>query len=321
MKILAHIIGVLSAITAFIDGHAATLKIVTSVAPITNIVRNVAGENSSVHGIVPEGMNSHTFEPVPSDIKWLREADLIVLNGLDLETPTLHLAQKVKRDNTPILLLADNTLARSEWRYDFSFPKDKGHPNPHLWPNIAHAMRFVELARDALSALDGTHAAQYRANAAAYLVKLKTLDTAIFVCVQGIPEPNRKLVTYHDSYAYFATRYGMRVVGAVQPADFSEPSPREVARIITQLRREQVPAIFGSEVFPSKVLEQISREAGARYIDQLADDDLPGGLYEPQHTFIGMMVRNMQLMTQALGGDPGCVAQVDVTNIGTAQRR
>ncbi|MDH4275017.1 MAG: metal ABC transporter substrate-binding protein, partial [Gammaproteobacteria bacterium] len=262
----------------------AAVKIVTSVAPITNIVHNVAGASNEVHGIVPEGMNSHTFEPVPSDIKWLREADIIILNGLDLETPTLHLAKKVKKNNAPVVLLADATLARGEWRYDFSFPKEKGHPNPHLWPNIAHAIHFAEVTRDALVALDAAHAAQYRTNTDAYIAKLRVLDSAIYACVKGIPEVNRKLVTYHDSYAYFAPRYGMRVIAAVQPADFSEPTPREVARIITQLRREKVPAIFGSEVFPSKVLEQISREAGARYVDQLADDDLPGEKTDPKHT-------------------------------------
>jgi len=107
----------------------------------------------------------------------------------------------------------------------------------------------------------------------------------------------------------------MKVVGAIQPSDFSEPTPREVIRIIKQLREENVPAVFGSEVFPSRVLEQIAKEADAAYIDDLADDDLPGGVDDPDHTFIGMMKQNMVFLTEALKGDPDCVAGVDATNI------
>src|SRR5690606_19443756 len=109
--------------------------------------------------------------------------------------------------------------------------------------------------------------------------------------------------TYHDSWAYFAPTYGMTVIGAIQPSDFSEPSAREVAGLIDQIREEQVPAIFGSEVFPSPVLEQIARETGATYYDDLRDDEPPGEPGSPEHTFIGMMIRNLEIMAEALGGD------------------
>jgi zinc/manganese transport system substrate-binding protein/manganese/iron transport system substrate-binding protein len=203
--------------------------------------------------------------------------------------------------------LGDRAITRAEWRFDPSFPQEAGRPNPHLWPNIALAMRYAEIARDALIEVDPENRDHYSANATAYLAKLSRLDSAVFTCVASIPEPNRKLVTYHDSFAYFAQRYKMKVVGAVQPADFAEPSPKDVARIIEQLRRERVPAVFGSAVFPSKVLEQIAREAGATFVDQLRDDELPGSPGDPHHSFIGMMVTNMAVMTAALGGDPDCV--------------
>lgn len=293
---------------------AEQLVVVTSVSPITNIVANVAAGRADVEGIVPEGVNSHTFEPAPSDAKKLKNADLIILNGLTLELPTIQLAQKVKKTSTPIFQLGDIAIDRNDWKFDFSFPESKGHPNPHLWPNVALSMRYAEIARDIFVKVDPAHKDEYFANTTAYLAKLSKLDAAIFTCVQSIPEKQRKLVTYHDSYAYFAPRYGMKVIGAVQPSDFSEPSPREVASIITQLRREQVPAVFGSEVFPSKVLAQIAKEAGAKFIDQLADDDLPGDAGDPEHTFIGMMTNNMRIMTQALGGNPACVKDVDATD-------
>lgn len=294
--------------------HAKTLNIVTSVAPITNIVENVAGDRATVVGVVPEGVNSHTFEPAPSDAKTLRNADIIFMNGLHLEMPTIELANQVKRATVKVVQLGDRIISRDDWKFDFSFPADAGHPNPHLWPNIALAMRYAEITRDELVKLDPEHRDTYYANTTAYLSKLSKLDSTIFDCVQTIPANNRKLVTYHDSYAYFAPRYGMTVIGAIQPADFAEPTPREVVRIIKQLRKEKVPAVFGSEVFESKILVQIAKEANSVFIDELADDDLPGNVGDVNHTFIGMMQNNMKIMAGALGGDASCADHVDVSN-------
>ena len=287
------------------------INVVTTVAPITNIVRNIGAGYVNVTGIVPDGTDSHTFEPVPTDAKILAHADIIIVNGLDLELPTVKLAEKVKKAKTPILRLGNRTLRKEDWRYDFSFPREHGHPNPHLWPNIALAMRYAEITRDSLIALDPLHKEGYVANTVAYLAKLRELDAAIFDCVKTIPEKSRKLVTYHDSFAYFAPRYGMKVIAAIQPANFSEPGPREVIRIIKQINKERVPAIFGSEVFPSKATEQIARETGVKFIDQLSDDELPA---PPNNSFIGMMANNMAVMTEALGGNPACVANVDTSN-------
>lgn len=287
------------------------IHIVTTVAPITNIVQNVAAGYATVTGIVPAGTDSHTFEPVPTDAKILGAADIIIVNGLDLELPTVKLAEKVKKASTPILRLGNQALRKEDWQYDFSFPRELGHPNPHLWPNIMLAMRYAEITRDNLIALDPRHRQGYIANTAAYLVKLEALDNAIFNCVKTIPEKNRKLVTYHDSFAYFAPRYGMKVIAAIQPASFSEPGPQEVIRIIKQINKEKIPAIFGSEVFPSKAAEQIARETGVKFIDQLSDDELPA---PPNNSFIGMMANNMAVMTGALGGNPGCVANIDAGN-------
>ncbi len=299
--------------------HAAALtskiNVVTTVAPITNIVQNVGAGYVNVTGIVPDGTDSHTFEPVPADAKVLIAADIIVVNGLDLELPTVKLAEKVKKARTPIVRLGESALRKEDWQYDFSFPREAGHPNPHLWPNIALAIRYAETVRDNLAAIDPARKEGYIANTAAYVAKLKKLDAAIFACVKTIPEKNRKLVTYHDSFAYFAPRYGMKVIAAIQPSDFSEPSPREVIRIIKQLKQEKVPAIFGSEVFPSKTMEQIARETGVKFIDQLSDDELPGAPGSPRHSFIGMMANNVEIMTEALGGSRGCAANVDAANI------
>lgn len=306
---------ILFLLTSAQKSMAKNLKVVTTVAPITNMVYNVAGDRIDLHGIIPEGINSHTFEPTPSDAKHLAGADIIIINGLTLEVPTQKLAAKVMKKSAKVLSLGDNTISRKEWKFDFSFPEEEGKPNPHLWPDISYSMRYVELIQEALIKLDPENAGYYRQRTNKFLSKLKILDEAIFKCVKSIPENNRKLLTYHDSFAYFAPRYGMTVIGAIQPASFSEPSPREVARLIDQIRAEKIPAIFGSDVFPSKVLFQIGRETGAKVVDKLRDDDLPEETNNTHHSFIGMMKENMKNITEALGGNSACVQEVDSANI------
>jgi len=283
-----------------LDGEK--LKVVITVAPITSMVENIAGDKIQLTGIIPEGMNSHTFEPIPSDVRLLVEADLIILNGLDLEIPTLNLARANKKSGATILLLGNKTLAEADYVFDFSFPKHRGHPNPHLWLNPKYVMRYAQLISHELGRLDPKNRAAYEQHTATYLRRLEALDQAIAEAAKTIPDRNRRLLTYHDSWPYFARRYGFQVIGAVQPSDFSNPSPREVARLIDQIRREKVPAVFGSEVFPSPILEQIAKEAKTRYIDKLRDDYLPGSPGDPEHSYVGMMLYNMRIMFEALGG-------------------
>jgi ABC-type Zn uptake system ZnuABC Zn-binding protein ZnuA len=291
------------------------LRIVTTVSPVTNIAYNIAGDKAQIVGIVPEGVNSHTFEPAPSDARVLAEADLIFINGLKLEEPTLKLAEANLKEGAEIVLLGDQTISPEEYVYDFSFPKEAGSPNPHLWPNPAFALRYAEIMRDALAARDAANAGYYAANYDAFAARIGALEEAIRATVASIPEENRKLLTYHDSWAYFAPVYGMTVIGAIQPSDFAEPSARDIADMIQQIRAENVPAIFGSEVFPSPVLEQIARETGAQYIDDLRDDDLPGAPGEDQHSYLGLMAANLRIMAEALGGDPSIMEGFDTANV------
>ncbi len=291
------------------------LNVVSTVAPVVNIIFNIAGDKVELTGIIPEGTDSHTFEPAPSDAIKLARADLIFVNGLDLETPTLKLAQANKKTGAEIIALGDLTLKPEQYAFDFSFPKEKGHPNPHLWMDPFLTLRYAEIARDALARRDAAHAATYQANYEKFRARITALDAAIAQAVKTIPEKQRKLLTYHDSFAYFSKRYPLQVIGAIQPADFSDPLPRDVANLITQIRAAGVPAIFGSEVFPSKVLEQIGREANVRYVDTLRDDALPGKPGEKHHSYFGMMIENIKIIVNALGGDVASLNAIEVTNI------
>lgn len=297
-----------------LTGQPDKLDVATTVAPISSIARNIGGVHIRLRGIVPDATNSHTFEPAPSDAQTLSKADLIVANGLHLEQPTLDLAEASKRPDAQVRTLGDSTVTRDEWLFDFSFPESEGDPNPHLWMNIPYALRYAELLREWLSELDPPNGAAYTANFTAYKTRLDKLDGLIRTGVASVPEENRKLLTYHDSWAYWAREYGFRVIGAVQASDFSDPSPQEVARLVDQIKAEKVPAVFGSEVFPSPVLEQIARESGAKFVDELRDDEPPGDQNAAEHTYLGMLKKDMQVMTEALGGNPAIFDQLVVTD-------
>ncbi len=289
--------------------------VITTVSPITNIVANVACGRAQVVGLVPEGVNSHTFEPRPSDAGELADADLVIVNGLSLEIPTIRLAAANVGAGVEIVELGAGTIGPEDYIFDFSFPESQGDPNPHLWTNPAYAARYAELAAAELARIDPEGAADYRANAAALAARFEALGDAMRAATATVPPERRLLLTYHDSFPYFARDYGWRVIGAVQPSDFTEPSPREVGDLIDQIEAAGVPAIFGSEVFDSPVLETIANETGARYVDDLRDDDLPGEPGDPEHSLLGLLAFDYTTIVTALGGDASALAGVDTSNI------
>ena len=280
------------------------LMVASTVSPITSLVENIGGDRISLTGIVPEGTNSHTFEPAPSVAATLAAADLIVANGLFLEEPTIQMAESNLKEEAVILLLGPRAITEDNWVFDFSFPETDGHPNPHLWTAPDLGLSYARIIRDELILLDAENAEYYRGNFTRLEAKIKDLDQRIVQAVDTIPPENRKLLTYHDSFPYFGPRYGFEIIGAIQPSDFTEPSAREVASLIDQVKETEVPAIFGSQVFPSPVLEQIAKEGGAEFVDKLRDDDLPGQPGDPDHTYMGLILEDVRIITKALGGDP-----------------
>ncbi len=292
----------------------AKLNLVTTVSPITSIVSSVAGDLAEVRGLVPEGANSHTFEPPPSAAKALARADIVFVNGLKLEDPTRDLAAGNLKKGAEVVELGEQTLRPDQYLYDFSFPRAGGKPNPHLWTNPPYAREYGRAVRDALVRRDPAHAGGYAANYERFAAQVDALDAAMTAASATVPR--RQLLTYHDAYAYFAEHYGWTVIGAVQVSSFSDPTPREVASLIQQVRQTGVPAIFGSEVFPSKVLAQIGAEAGVRYVDTLRDDDLPGRPGDPDHSWLGLMKFDFVTMVESLGGDASALKAVQTAPSG-----
>jgi ABC-type Zn uptake system ZnuABC Zn-binding protein ZnuA len=279
-------------------------------------VANIAGgTNTVILGIVPEGTNSHTFEPKPSDAKTLETADIVFINGLVLEEPTKDLALANLKNGAIICELGTEILPESDYIYDFSFPKEGGKPNPHLWTNPPMAKQYAQVVHDVLVRRDPANATTYDTNLAAFVAKVDALDAAMVTATATVPESQRKLLTYHDAYAYFAVHYGYTVIGAIQPSSFDEPTPKEIANLITQVRESGVKAVFGSEVFPSPIMEQIGAETGVRYVDVLRDDDLIGEPGDAEHSWLGLMRFNYVTMVEALGGDASALKTLDVSDV------
>lgn len=290
------------------------LLVATTVSPITSIASRVGGDCVVIEGIVPEGTNSHTFEPAPQVAELVSKADLILVNGLKLEDPTIDLATANMKDGAEIVELGTLALPESEYIFDFSFPEEDGKPNPHLWTDPTYAIEYAGLIRDLFSERDPACADTFAANYDSFAAQAQALADAVRLDQQTVPEGNLKLLTYHDAYAYFAKNFGWTVIGAVQPGDFAEPTPSEVADLIRQIEAEGVPTIFGSEVFPSPILEEVGRATGARYEDSLRDDDLPGMPGEQNHSWLGLMQYNFATMIKGLGGTSTNIDAVDITS-------
>jgi ABC-type Zn uptake system ZnuABC Zn-binding protein ZnuA len=291
------------------------LQVDTTVAPITSIIANIAGDRADIHGVIPEGTDSHTYEPKPSVAEQFSAADVVFVNGLSLEDPTKALAKANVPRGSQVIELGSIVLAPGEYIYDFSFPRDGGRPNPHLWTDPPMARCYATIGAGVLGKADPANAAYYAANAARFEAKVDALDALFMQASTAMPASNRKLLTYHDAYAYFAAHYGWKVIGAIQVSSFEDPTPKEVAGLIRQIKKEKVPAIFGSEVFPSPVLAQIGREAGVRYVDKLRDDDLPGVPGDAEHSYLGLMKADFVTMLSNLGGDATALGRFDASDV------
>jgi len=273
----------------------------------TAIVREIAGDLLIVESIIPPGANGHTYEPVPGDAIKAASADLYIENGMELNLAVTNFVRANYRSGTPELSLADaipkNQVISTDTAEQIAAHGHAHSYNAHFWTNPEYAIMYAQQISTVLSQVDAANSATYTTRANAFIERLQVLDVAFAAAIASIPPQNKKLVVYHDSWSYFGRRYGIPVVGAIQPVSFSEPSADEIRKMIDQIRREAVPAFFGSEVFPSDVLKAVSAETQAKYYSDLSDEVLPGTPGTPEHSYEGMMIQNVRMMTTALGGN------------------
>ena len=295
----------------------AQFTVVVSDPPIADLVSQVAGDGVEVVSVVPMGADGHTYEPVPGDARTLAEADIYIENGMNLNNVVTAFAAVNYPEGTPHHALSE-VIPTSEVIATDSAEEIASHGhahsfNAHFWPDLRYATMYVERISEILSDYDAANAAAYAERAATLTTQLEQMDAAFVTALATIPSANRKMVVYHDSWSYFGRRYSIPVVGAIQPTDFSEPSAAELRATIEEVRAAGVPAFFGSEVFPSDVLEVIEAESGATYVADLSDDQLPGEPGSPEHSYQGMMLANTRTIVEALGGDPSALDPIVLT--------
>ena len=279
--LLALVLGACSHDTARPPGP---LRIVASTPTLASLARGAAGAGPSIVSLVPVGASPEDYQPVPQDIVALREADVLVENGANLEG---WLDATIRNAGNPwlrIVVCADG------------LPVVNG--NPHLWMDPVYARAYVTKIRDALVAADPAQAAAYRATAAAYDRQLVALTGRIRVKIATIPPPRRAMIVFHDAFDYYARRFGLRIVGAIEPVAGAEPNPEHIAEIIRTARAIQVPAVFAEHEYSDKLAESLAASLGGVKIAFLYDDSL--GAAPDVQTYIGMLDVDTDTIVQSL---------------------
>lgn len=306
--------GAAPAPTTTIPAGPPVLVVAASIPPLADLVQRVGGGRVEVVSVVPQGVDGHTYEPTPSDVAALSRVDIKYFASRDLNPAVTRLADANLPAEAERVDLMARTVPREEVIADRAHSHgsqgDHAHANVHVWTDPTIAARWVDEIVRTLAAADPGGASTYQANAAVLQGRLRDLHDATVAATFTVPAANRTLVVYHDSWSYFGRTYGYRVLGALQAADFAEPSAAEMSRMVTQVRRSGVPAFFGAAVFPTEVLARVSEEAGVPYVADLADDELPGSPGSPEHSYLGMMVANVRHIVSSLGGDASALDRV-----------
>jgi ABC-type Zn uptake system ZnuABC Zn-binding protein ZnuA len=278
------------------------LKVVATFSILGDLAQNVGGDRIEIHTLVGPGLDTHTFEPGPADSTALADAALIFENGLEFE-PWLDDLYSASGSSAERVMVS-NGLEPLESGEHGEEPgeSDHGEFDPHLWHSADNAVHMVKVIRDALARADAPNAAYYQANAEAYTAQLQGLDDWIFAQVKALPESRRRLVTTHDTFAYFADRYGFEIIGAVLPVSTEgvTPSAQELAALVDSVKAAGVPAVFAENVSSNTLLRQVADEAGVGVVASLYTDALgpPGS---DGDTYLKMMRYNVATIVAELG--------------------
>lgn len=278
--------------------EGAPVRAVATFSILGDLVRQVGGSHVEVATLVGPGSDVHTFSPAPGDARTLARADIVFVNGIGLEGWIDRLI-RASGTKAPVVTASRGVATIADSDPHEHAGHDHGEVDPHAWQNVANVKVYVANIRDGLSKVDPAHAAEYASAAAAYTEKLDALDRDVRAALARIPAQNRRIITTHDAFGYFGAAYGMTILAPQGLSTDSEASPRNVAAIITQIRREHVPAVFLETVTDPRQMERIARETGARVGGEVYSDALsrPDG---PAPTYLAMIGFNVRAFETAL---------------------
>ncbi|MBR0951835.1 metal ABC transporter solute-binding protein, Zn/Mn family [Bradyrhizobium canariense] len=269
--------------------HAAErLKVVASFSILADFVRNVGADRINLTTLVGADSDVHVYTPAPSDAKRIADAKLVIVNGLGLEGWLPRLVQSSGSKAQVVTVSAGIAPLKLGSAAD-----------PHGWQSVPNAKVYVTDIANALAAADPDDAEFFRAQAKAYLEKLETLDREVREAVAKIPQERRKVISTHDAFGYFAAEYGVQFIAPLGVSTETEPSARDIATIIGQIKAQKIPAVFLENISDDRLIRRIAAETGSKVGGTLISDGLTGEK-GPAPTYIDMVRHNIKALTSAL---------------------
>jgi zinc/manganese transport system substrate-binding protein len=272
---------------------APRIKVVATFSILGDLMRNVGGDRVEIATLVGPDGDVHVYEPTPADAGKLRDAALVVVNGLGLEGWMTRLIA-ASATKAPTVIASDGISPRKTADAHQHMVTD-----PHAWQSIANARIYVANIRDGLIRVDPVGTSAYEANAKAYFAAFDALESEIKAAIDKVPADHRRVITTHDAFGYFGDAYGMEFIAPEGVSTETQASAQGMAKIITQIKRAKIPAVFMENISDPRMIQQIARETGARIGGTLYSDALsaPGG---PASTYIDMMRNNVREFSAAL---------------------
>jgi zinc/manganese transport system substrate-binding protein len=275
---------------------------VASFSILADMLREVGGSNLAIDTIVGPEMDAHGFQPAPSDAQKLARARFVVINGLGFEGWMPRLIRASGFKGTQITASRGIATIKPAHGHGHSHGHSHGdEADPHVWQDPRRAQAMVRTIAEGLAGADREGAEAYRANAARYVAELQALDAWVTEQFASIPRARRRVVTSHDAFGYFGARYGIDFLSPQGLSTRSEPSAQGIARLVQQIRRERITALFIETGANPRVLEQVAAESGARIGGKLFADALsaPGG---PAPSYVALVRHNTRAIAEALAG-------------------
>jgi ABC-type Zn uptake system ZnuABC Zn-binding protein ZnuA len=262
----------------------ALIPVVTTISTFNSLVEGVGGDRVHVQNLVPVGASAEDYEPTPQDAVTLSQAKILVENGAGLESWLAPTLKNVTSKDLRVVVGADGLQIKND--------------NPHLWMDPENAKIYVAKIRDALVAVDPSHAEEYRQNATAYQAKLEALNDSIASKIKTIPPNHRYMIVFHNAWQYYNDRYGLVTLGFIEANPGQDPNPQQVAHLIDLARSHHVRAIFSEPEYSKKLADQIASNAGIRVVTDLYDDSI--GTNPRVGDYISMLTYDTDVIVKAL---------------------
>jgi zinc/manganese transport system substrate-binding protein len=268
------------------------LPVVATMSILADFVKNVGGDRVEVSTLVGSNGDAHVYTPTPADAKKVAAAKVVVVNGLGLEG---WMTRLIKASGTKAATVTATEGVKSRKMEE----EGRQITDPHAWQDVANAKIYVADIRDGLTAADPAGKAAYEANAASYLAKLDDLEKEVKAVIGRIPAARRRIITTHDAFGYFGAAYGMEFISPEGVSTETEASAKDVAKIITQIKKQKIPAVFLENISDPRMMQQIAKESGAKIGGSLFSDALSDAK-GPAPTYIDMMHNNIKQFDAAL---------------------